>query len=171
MLGVRGSMDVEMLFPWPQWDHDGSLRDLTGDEPWQGSLRRFRFEDTAELVFFDADEKLNFFEAVLRWVPPGSDGALLCPVGEPAILDRFGPDVSPGSMDDRNASLFYQRSPPDPVPGRFKLGAYIRSAKVLRKAFPFMKHRFQTLFEFDYGKDTFQAGDDRQVVANALQKT
>jgi hypothetical protein len=171
MLGVTGSMDVEMLFPWPQWDHDGSLRDLTGDEPWQGSLRRFRFEDLAELVFFDADEKLNFFEAVLRWVPPGSERALLCPVGEPSILDRFGPDVSPGSMDDRNASLFYQSAPFDPVPGKFKLGAFVRPAGVLRKAFPFMKHRFQMLFEFDYDQDTFQSGDDRQVVGDGLQKT
>ncbi|RLB58130.1 MAG: hypothetical protein DRI90_17095, partial [Deltaproteobacteria bacterium] len=164
ILGIDGSMKVTPLFPWPPWDKQGKRRIPGKKEPWQGSLRRYRRELPAACVFFDHHGGPNQYEAALRWVPPGDTRAILYAVGE-GIYSRYLVDDHSGTMDDRNANLFFMPQQGDPnelvATGRFKLGM-VEGGLLRRPAYGFL-HPQQTLFQFHYRTDQFEAGDDRQV--------
>ncbi len=163
MVGVKGKMTVVQLFPWPQWNNAGTVRDLTKDgEPWQASLMKFRHQDTGfKTVFVDENNIANIFEAVLRWEHPVSTAIMLLPVGEATILDGHGPSVSPGPADDRNASTYFE-DPSDPKHGKFRLGFHKRNRGFRKPPFDFMTHKTQLLFKFHYGKSTINADDDKK---------
>ncbi len=160
MVGVTGgSMEVRVIRPWAQWDASGDLRDLSRDgEPHQGSLsRRYPHAGSGKLLFVDDSEAVNFFEAVLRWQAPGSAKAILLPVGEAHILEKYGPGVSPGPMDDRNASLYFE-------PKNFGLVIKEPGKRTgyRKPPFPFMTHDNQYRIRFGYRHHTNNAGDDKK---------
>ena len=165
ILGVEGQMTARQCFPWPPWDAQGNRRDLDKDgEPWQGSLSKYTMPFGRKLVFIDSWGTINVFEGVLRYVPPGSQRAMLLPIGEADIFEAYGPNVKPGPMDDRNASLFFQASEDDKWKGRFQLAVKLpgKNTGYLKPPFEFMTHKDQYRFRFQYHPDTFEAGDDEE---------
>lgn len=166
ILGIKGSMKVRLVFSWPPWDKQGKRRVPAKGEPWQGSLKSYSSELPAVCAFFDPHGGgSNQYEGVLRWVPEGGTRAILYAVGE-GIYGHYLKDDASGTMDDRNANLFFMQQPADPngmvATGRFKLG--MLTGKTLRRpAYGFLTNSQQTLFQFHYRTDQFETGDDRQV--------
>ena len=82
------------------------------------------------------------------------------------IYSHYLDDDASGRMDDRNANLFFMPQPAGPngplATGRFKLGMAKHTKDLRRPAYGFL-HPQQTLFQFHYQTDQFEAGDDRQV--------
>jgi len=175
ILGIKGAvksdMTIEQMYPWAPWDDQGKERDLSKDgEPQQAALRVHNV-GAGRVVFVDDNGFVNRFEAVLRWSPKGTTKALLFPIGEAHVLDRYGPSVKPGPMDDRNASTFFEASKSDPKKGRLRLGVSKDDGKTLEQpAFSFLKNKKQTLFKFHYDKSTFQPGDDKLAKGSKLIK-
>ena len=168
ILGIGGRMDVRFIFPWPPWDAEGKRRAPRPGEPLQGSLRPYLRERPSVCAFFDRKGHSNQYEGVLRWIPAGDSRAILYALGI-GVYDYYTADDLTGTMDDRNANLFFMPQPPNPMEdlavGRYKLGMFVdENLDRLRvPAYEFLDHRKQTLFQFHYEHKTFQQGDDKQV--------